>query len=1101
MRDKKTGHHSPFAVVLHCFYPDLARRALESLASISSFVDVWVTAPEDDAAFYRTLVSDTCPAATLVAFPNRGMDVIPFLSLVPRLKALGYKGVVKLHTKKGSDDSARIWADDLFTRSIQPEFVTRCCDVLKDQPSLDFVGFGDYFLSARRLMLGNGEALEKLVTELGSQVSLPADWGFFAGTMFAARLDALMPLSSWAENNAALIDTAYKQDGLLVHALERAFTLLARRSSKSIGLLHRSNKPGDFAIQQVAVDEGISQAYTRQLAAQLQSLGSDYACLSECGLLNFDEYPLSGAVDGQVDIHHHYLLVGQFDDRRKASLAWSLKRHNDCELQWSEWQSKTRVGDLTTVVIPVFNQPELTRRCIDAVFSVHTDVRFEVVCVDNGSDSRTADVLKQLAAEYSPLTVVSIDENLNFALGCNIGFGASKGGRVVYLNNDTEVCDGWLDHLVRRLDQGDCFAVQPQLRYPDGNMQCMGVVFSEKSVLGYPIYADMPPEACQAEKPRKFKALTAACIMFKASDFAAEKGFDALYINGQEDVDLCLRLHERTGKLGAYVPDSVVVHHESKSQGRGRWITQNRQIFVHRWAGKVTSDDLDYYNEDGFEVDSWLADSTSREEVLRVYRPVLKKRLDTLFVGNQAFANGNLSHALLGYWRAALAMPELQPFIEPSFHWVRAAHLKQRREALARGEPVQLAVSCWELAHNPAGRALALLEAWQPQLPQVEMIGCIFPRFGRELWAPMKDMSFPCHYFICDDESRFLHQAVELVMAHPYDVLHVSKPRLPSLIFAWLYRLFWGTQVILDIDDEELAFAGVSTPRALSMPEVEKSLLEETTVAWHRGIWTQLAVGQVEQFSLRTVSNVALQARYGGEVLEHLRPASRFEPSAELRRCSRQRWSIPEQARVVLFAGTPRKHKGLMQVAEALAALEDPNVWLVIAGDFPKDQQSLKQSLQDMAGLRCLCLPGQPYNRIAETIALGDVTVLLQDTSDLAAQFQLPAKLIDALAMGLTVLATPTPPLQPMIEAGVITAVNEANLKARLAAALNSDLEQQAFKNREYFLKHLAVESRKDQLKDLKHLALHTPREKPVWEGQLSKLINFPLEWVVEQLK
>jgi hypothetical protein len=38
---------------------------------------------------------------------------------------------------------------------------------------------------------------------------------------------------------------------------------------------------------------------------------------------------------------------------------------------------------------------------------------------------------------------------------------------------------------------------------------------------------------------------------------------------------------------------------------------------------------------------------------------------------------------------------------------------------------------------------------------------------------------------------------------------------MPNILFGLLYKLIWGATVLMDIDDEELAFADAEAPLAL----------------------------------------------------------------------------------------------------------------------------------------------------------------------------------------------------------------------------------------------------------------------------------------------
>lgn len=280
-----------------------------------------------------------------------------------------------------------------------------------------------------------------------------------------------------------------------------------------------------------------------------------------------------------------------------------------------------RVVDLISIIICVYNNPELTEKCVQSVIANTVDSKIEIILVDNGSDAKTIDVLHALDRDFSEVRLVLNYENLNFSLGNNIGFSASVGARVVFLNNDTEVTRNWLEPLLAPLASDSVKGAQPRLLFPDGTIQCVGVVFSGHGPLGYPIYSGKPNEDRYAGKKRKFKAVTGACLALRAADFASAHGFDPRFINGQEDVDLCLRLGAGTPSF-AYVPTSIVYHFEGKTQGRGRHIIHNRTELLKRWNDKVVGDDKGYYQDDGLLAKDYEADVPQfLEQGIACWRP------------------------------------------------------------------------------------------------------------------------------------------------------------------------------------------------------------------------------------------------------------------------------------------------------------------------------------------------------------------------------------------------------------------------------------------------------------------------------------------------
>lgn len=309
-------------------------------------------------------------------------------------------------------------------------------------------------------------------------------------------------------------------------------------------------------------------------------------------------------------------------------LQQKLIESNDSFIDWSRLKDRSKASDIVaSVVVLVLNNIEMTERCIESVMSARTETKFELVVVDNGSNLDTLRGLERLKQKHPEMVFVANDQNYNFALGNNIGFSFARGKYSVFLNNDTYVTDRWLDALLTPLLKREAVITQSLLVYPAGDVQSAGVVFGEKTTLGYALYAGQSFNSAAIRKDRVVDAATGACLAISSKEFAKLKGFDPEYINGQEDVDLCLRAKRNIpeGKI-MVVTDSVVYHDESRTPGRGRYRYENRQLFVDRWSKYVSVSDQQHYIQDGYKVISWKLESQEGlDRGVPIYTPVLAR--------------------------------------------------------------------------------------------------------------------------------------------------------------------------------------------------------------------------------------------------------------------------------------------------------------------------------------------------------------------------------------------------------------------------------------------------------------------------------------------
>ena len=243
-----------------------------------------------------------------------------------------------------------------------------------------------------------------------------------------------------------------------------------------------------------------------------------------------------------------------------------------------------------SIIVPVHNQWGFTRACLDALARCTPEGRYEVIVMDNDS----TDATQAEMAKYPHVKYLRDDEKIGFARANNVAARQAAAAFLCFLNNDAEVTPHWLEPLVSALCADSTLAaVGPRLLFPEGTIEEAGIVFNCK---GGPYHFGARWRAAHPHltEPMFFNALTAACLLCRREDFQRSGGFNEQYVNGYEDVDLCLTWR-KAGRRLLHVPESVVIHHEGSSEGRHDREMENLRLFFSRWGGTLVQDDLSYY--------------------------------------------------------------------------------------------------------------------------------------------------------------------------------------------------------------------------------------------------------------------------------------------------------------------------------------------------------------------------------------------------------------------------------------------------------------------------------------------------------------------------
>ena len=398
-------------------------------------------------------------------------------------------------------------------------------------------------------------------------------------------------------------------------------------------------------------------------------------------------------------------------------------------------------------------------------------------------------------------------------------------------------------------------------------------------------------------------------------------------------------------------------------------------------------------------------------------------------------------------------------------------------EILSGRKRLKISVIAWDLAHNPLGRAYLLADVLRNDY-DVEIIGATFPTFGNDIWKPLRDCSRVIIKFVPGERFPEYFWTMDALAEHiDGDVIYVSKPRLPSLELAILTKLRKNRQIILDVDDDELSFFENREPLSLNELRTNKAILDVDVP--YGEAWTRICESLIPHFEHVTVSNEELRKKYGGTILPHIRDERDFDPTVYPREAIRRTLGFASEDKVILFAGTPRMHKGLARLVAALRELDRPTYKLLVVGS-PADS-IVGNVLRNVDPHRVTLLPDVPFADLPGYLRAADLVALFQDKKAPPSAFQVPAKFTDALSMGIPVLAGNAPPLLHLANDGLVELLQDAT-PARKIDEIFSNYpmhKERAEQNRYIFLRHYSYGANLPKLKNLIERCANRPTAVP----------------------
>jgi len=188
----------------------------------------------------------------------------------------------------------------------------------------------------------------------------------------------------------------------------------------------------------------------------------------------------------------------------------------------------------------------------------------KIYVADNNS---TDESISYLRANFPEINIIINQNNHGYAKGYNDALKKIDSEYFILINSDVEVSNGWIDTIIKLMDQNNRIAAcQPKIL--DYNkkqyFEYAGASGGYIDKLGYPycrgrIFNNIEKDVGQYNDQHEIFWATGACLFIRSKYFFEIGGFDDDFFAHQEEIDLCWRFKNK-GYMIMIEPKSIVYH-------------------------------------------------------------------------------------------------------------------------------------------------------------------------------------------------------------------------------------------------------------------------------------------------------------------------------------------------------------------------------------------------------------------------------------------------------------------------------------------------------------------------------------------------------------
>ncbi len=301
------------------------------------------------------------------------------------------------------------------------------------------------------------------------------------------------------------------------------------------------------------------------------------------------------AKNSRAVMHVRQMLYHSYSEAARDKYVFCEESKDNKEYAPND-SAKDYVKLFLSIIIPSKDNPDILKKCLQAIPQAAGNLAYEVIIVDNGSCDENRQRIEQLvnqcntfatkdSAQAQAITYLYRPMEFHFSKMCNLGAEAAKGKLLLFLNDDVELAQAAsLEKMAVLAAQEYTGAVGVKLYYPDSvRIQHAGITNLPMGPVHKLQFLEDREDYYFGYNQglRNVLAVTAACLMVEKDKFCEIGGFAEELRVAFNDVDLCFKLYEQ-GYHNVCCNDCFAYHHESLSRGDDESADKLKRLLAER---------------------------------------------------------------------------------------------------------------------------------------------------------------------------------------------------------------------------------------------------------------------------------------------------------------------------------------------------------------------------------------------------------------------------------------------------------------------------------------------------------------------------------------